>query len=115
MATSVNPLTSNAANAATNSSSSSSSSASSGLGTQQIGENTFLQLLVAQLQNQDPMQPMDGMQFVTQLAQFSSLESLYGIQNNTTTLVSDLTGSASAGTGTGTGTGTGATTPTTGS
>ena len=31
-------------------------------------------LLVAQLQNQDPLQPSDGMQFVTQLAQFSSLE-----------------------------------------
>jgi flagellar basal-body rod modification protein FlgD len=37
-------------------------------------EQTFLQLLVAQLQNQDPDDPMDGTQFVTQLAQFSSLE-----------------------------------------
>ena len=37
-------------------------------------EQTFLKLLVAQLQNQDPMQPQDGLQFVTQLAQFSSLE-----------------------------------------
>jgi flagellar basal-body rod modification protein FlgD len=37
-------------------------------------EQTFLKLLVAQLQNQDPTQPADGMQFVTQLAQFSSVE-----------------------------------------
>jgi flagellar basal-body rod modification protein FlgD len=37
-------------------------------------ENTFLKLLVAQLQNQDPLQPQDGMQFVSQLAQFSNLE-----------------------------------------
>lgn len=37
-------------------------------------ENTFLQLLVAQLKNQDPNNPVDGTQFVTQLAQFSSLE-----------------------------------------
>jgi flagellar basal-body rod modification protein FlgD len=37
-------------------------------------EQTFLQLLVAQLQNQDPTQPQDGTQFVAQLAQFSSLE-----------------------------------------
>jgi flagellar hook assembly protein FlgD len=37
-------------------------------------EQTFLQLLVAQLKNQDPMQPQDGTQFVAQLAQFSSLE-----------------------------------------
>src|SRR5579864_5936253 len=37
-------------------------------------EQTFLKLLVAQLQNQDPMQPQDGTQFVAQLAQFSSVE-----------------------------------------
>ena len=37
-------------------------------------ENTFLQLLVAQLKNQNPSQPMDGTTFVTQLAQFSELE-----------------------------------------
>jgi flagellar basal-body rod modification protein FlgD len=37
-------------------------------------EQTFLQLLVAQLKNQDPLQPQDGTQFVAQLAQFSSLE-----------------------------------------
>ena len=37
-------------------------------------EQTFLQLLVAQLKNQDPLQPQDATQFVAQLAQFSSLE-----------------------------------------
>ena len=37
-------------------------------------EQTFLKLFVAQLENQDPLQPQDGIQFVTQLAQFSSLE-----------------------------------------
>ena len=37
-------------------------------------EQTFLKLLVAQLQNQDPTQPQDGIQFVSQLAQFSGLE-----------------------------------------
>jgi len=37
-------------------------------------EQTFLKLLVAQLQNQDPLQPQDGTQFVAQLAQFSSVE-----------------------------------------
>jgi flagellar basal-body rod modification protein FlgD len=36
-------------------------------------ESTFLQLLVAQLQNQDPSQPADGTQFVTELAQFTTL------------------------------------------
>ena len=37
-------------------------------------EQTFLRLLVAQMQNQDPTQPQDGTQFVAQLAQFTSLE-----------------------------------------
>jgi flagellar basal-body rod modification protein FlgD len=50
----------------------------SGSGTSGISglanENTFLQLLVAQLKNQNPTQPMDGTTFVTQLAQFSELE-----------------------------------------
>ena|ERR1700730_1259915 len=39
-----------------------------------VSEQTFLKLLVAQLQHQDPTQPQDGTQFVAQLAQFSSLE-----------------------------------------
>ena len=37
-------------------------------------KNVFLQLLVAQLKNQDPLSPADGLQFVTQLTQFTSLE-----------------------------------------
>lgn len=37
-------------------------------------KETFLKLLVAQLKNQDPMNPSDGTQFVAQLAQFSTLE-----------------------------------------
>lgn len=35
---------------------------------------TFLQLLTAQLKNQDPLNPMDGAEFVAQLAQFSAVE-----------------------------------------
>ena len=37
-------------------------------------KDTFLQLLIAQLKNQDPLKPQDGAEFVTQLAQFSNLE-----------------------------------------
>lgn len=37
-------------------------------------QNTFLQLLVAQLKNQDPAQPTDGTAFVTELAQFTTLQ-----------------------------------------
>ena len=43
-------------------------------------ENTFLQLLVAQIKNQDPTNPTDSVQFLTQLAQFSQLEQLIGIR-----------------------------------
>jgi hypothetical protein len=50
----------------------------SDLGNQQ----TFLQLLVAQLKYQDPLQPQDGTQFVTQLAQFSDLEQQIGTHSD---------------------------------
>ena len=57
------------------------SETTSGKGTTQIAsQEVFLQLLVAQLKNQNPMNPMDGMQFVSQLAQFSELEQLLAIR-----------------------------------
>ena len=37
-------------------------------------QSDFLQLLVAQMQNQNPLQPMDNLEFTSQLAQFSALE-----------------------------------------
>jgi len=39
-----------------------------------LTKDAFLQLLVAQIKNQDPLNPTDGVQFLTQLAQFSQLE-----------------------------------------
>jgi len=51
-------------------------SSASSAATQQFGEefNNFIKLLTAQVQNQDPLSPMDSTQFVDQLATFSSLE-----------------------------------------
>ena len=49
-------------------------------------ESTFLTLLVSQLQNQDPLNPTDSNQFVSQLTGYSQLEQLIGIHNNTNTL-----------------------------
>ena len=43
-------------------------------GTGEVTKNMFLQLLVAQIKNQDPMSPSDGAQFLGQLAQFQQLE-----------------------------------------
>ncbi|MFZ0318070.1 MAG: flagellar hook capping FlgD N-terminal domain-containing protein [Candidatus Sulfotelmatobacter sp.] len=50
-----------------------------GLPTGQSLNNMFLQLLVAQLQNQDPTDPVDPSQFVGQLAQFSELSEVTSI------------------------------------
>ena len=45
----------------------------SALGGQQMGSQEFLQLLTTEMQNQDPMKPVDDTQSVAQLAQFSAL------------------------------------------
>ena len=39
-----------------------------------LGQNEFLKLLITQMRNQDPMQPVSDTEFIAQMAQFSSLE-----------------------------------------
>ena len=51
---------------------------------------TFLNLLVAQLKNQDPLNPADGTQFVTQLAQFSQLEQSLNMAQDIAAIRQDL-------------------------
>ena len=47
-----------------------------------IDKEGFLQLLLTQLQNQDPTSPMDNMEFSSQLAQFASVEQLQNLNSN---------------------------------
>jgi flagellar basal-body rod modification protein FlgD len=55
-------------------------------------KDTFLRLLVAQVQNQDPLNPQEPVEFVSQLAQFSQLETLLAMR----TSLEGIAGSLSA-------------------
>jgi flagellar basal-body rod modification protein FlgD len=87
MTTSVNNNTTNTAN--TSSSSSSSSSASNASLDQLAGNfNSFLTLLTTQLQNQDPLSPLDTNQFTQQLVEFASVQQQVDMNTNMQTLIS---------------------------
>lgn len=47
-----------------------------------LGRDEFLTLLVAQLKNQDPLNPMESQDFTAQMAQFSSLEQLFDVNKS---------------------------------
>jgi len=89
---------SNPSSGATTGTSSTSSSSVAGLPGSLTSESTFLNLLVAQIQNQDPLNPTDSIQFVGQLVQFSQLEQLLSINQGVTTLAADSQPPATSGT-----------------
>ena len=47
-----------------------------------MGKDAFMELMIAQLQNQNPLDPMDGTEYAAQLAQFSSLEQLTNLNDS---------------------------------
>lgn len=52
-----------------------------------LGKDEFLKILMTQLQNQDPTNPMDDSEFIGQMASFSSLEQMMNISKSIDTLV----------------------------
>ena len=55
-----------------------------------LGRDAFLKLLTTQLQNQDPLNPMENEAFVSQLAEFSSVEGIKGMQESLETMVTSM-------------------------
>jgi flagellar basal-body rod modification protein FlgD len=49
---------------------------SNGTGNSELGRGEFMELMLAQLKNQNPLEPQDNGEFISQLAQFSSLEEM---------------------------------------
>jgi flagellar basal-body rod modification protein FlgD len=54
-------------------------------------KETFLKLLVAQIKNQNPMNPADGIEFLSQLAQFSQLEQMMQVRSELEAIRAALT------------------------
>ena len=56
----------------------------------ELGKNEFLELLVAQLNNQDPMSPQENGEFIAQLAQFSTVEGIEKMNSSIDSMVSSF-------------------------
>lgn len=53
----------------------------------ELGKDDFLKLLTQQLKNQDPMNPMNDMEFITQMSGFSSLEQMVNMNKSLETFI----------------------------
>lgn len=60
------------------------------VGTNALGKDAFLQLLVTQMQYQDPLEPTADTEFISQLAQFSSLEEMQNLNESLDALANQL-------------------------
>lgn len=87
---------------ASSSASSTSSASSLSAGNNLASEDTFLKLFVAQLKNQDPLNPnqQDPTQMVSELAQFSQLEQMVNIGSDVHSISQNVASATSAASGT---------------
>src|SRR5580692_4286959 len=83
-------MTTTTATPTTTTSNTSTAQAAGAVGSQQLAGNfnTFLKLLTTQLQNQDPLSPLDTNQFTQQLVEFASVEQQVNMNTNLKTLIS---------------------------
>ena len=68
-----------------------SSSSTSKISKDLLGQDDFLKLMIAQMKNQDPTKPLEGQEYLGQLAQFSTLNSIQELQKSFDTLAQSLT------------------------
>lgn len=59
-------------------------------GNDELGKNEFMELMIAQLKNQNPLEPQDNGEFISQLAQFSSLEEMQSLSGSVDDVVSQF-------------------------
>lgn len=62
---------------------------------QELDRNSFMKLLVAELKNQDPLDPLQAREMVTQLSHLTSVEKLIGIEQGITGVQAEMAGVAS--------------------
>jgi flagellar basal-body rod modification protein FlgD len=63
---------------------------SSNTNSQELGQEDFLTLLIEQLKNQDPLNPMESVEFTAQLAEFTSLEQLFTMNDSLSSIEETL-------------------------